>query len=190
MKWNNIEWKSKEIWLIQLQLKIFELSRKEDISSVFVLQKQLVNHENVKLLAIRKITQDNLGKRTAGVDGISKLNLFQRLELLKDIRIGNQIDKIRKVIISKPSGKVVQLRRHGQTNIASTTKVFGNRSPYDGKILYWSKRLSSSNKYGFLLKTLLKVKGPKCDECKLYFTDSYIVEIHHVLPKSLRGSQK
>lgn len=105
MKWNNIEWKSKEVWLIQLQLKIFELSRKEDISSVFVLQKQLVNHENAKLLAIRKITQDNLGKRTAGVDGISKLSPFQRLELLKDIRTGNQTDKIRRVTILKPNGK-------------------------------------------------------------------------------------
>lgn len=52
------------------------------------------------------------------------------------------------------SEKVVQLRRHDQTNIVSTTKVFGNRSPYDGKIFYWSKRLSSNNKYGSLLKTL------------------------------------
>lgn len=75
------------------------------MTAVFKLQKQLVNHENAKLLAIRKITQDNLGKRTAGVDKISKLNPAARLELLKEIRIGNQTDKIRRVTIMKPDGK-------------------------------------------------------------------------------------
>nr|UAT97952.1 hypothetical protein Ahn.fas.Ore.mt_049 [Ahnfeltia fastigiata] len=522
MKWNNIDWRSKEIWLTQLQLKIFKLSKEGDISSVFTLQKQLVNHESAKLLAIRRITQDNLGKRTAGVDGISKLNPVARLELLKDIKIGNQTDRIRRVTILKPSGKerhlgiptirdrvkqsllkfalepqyeavfepnsygfrpgrnandarkvivkclqrtpkfildadikgcfdeikhsellkkietfplfkdqievwlkagimidfydqktsyfpksgtpqggvispllanialhgmeeliskrgvyvvryaddflilcnkeedlleakqktesflselnlelskhktrmvhsglvynkpgvnflgfnfinwkvgihrsakdshgnftgwkgqckpsvesirnhleslrgiikkssglshlvlisklapiisgwtryfsvcnatktfsfcsmrtynllqkwsrkkaksskstpvhwfstetsnwvfgfkdesgkVVQLRRHDQTNIASTTKVLGESSPYDGKILYWSKRLSSNNKYGILLKALLKAKGPKCGKCKLYFTDNCRIETHHIMPRSLGGSSK
>lgn len=90
---------------MQLQLKIFELSKKEDTSSVFALQKRLVNHENAKLLATRKITQDNLGKRTAGVDGISKLSPVQRIKLLKNIRIGNQTDQIRRVTILKPNGK-------------------------------------------------------------------------------------
>lgn len=75
------------------------------MTAVFKLQKQLVNHENAELLAIRKITQDNLGKRTAGVDGISKLNPTARLDLLKEIRIGNQTDKIRRVTIMKPDGK-------------------------------------------------------------------------------------
>lgn len=105
MIWKDIDWKSKQIWLTKLQLKIFKLSKEEDMIAVFKLQKQLVNHENPKLLAIRKITQDNLGKRTAGVDGISKLTPAARLELLKEIRIGNQTDKIRRITILKSNGK-------------------------------------------------------------------------------------
>lgn len=37
--------------------------------TVFAKQKQLVNHESAKLLAIRRITQDNLAKRAAKVPG-------------------------------------------------------------------------------------------------------------------------
>jgi len=61
-------------------------------------------------------------------------------------------------------------------------------SPYDGKVTYWSKRLSSSNKYGSLLRTLLKMKGPKCDMCRIYFNDSDRIEIDHITPRNQGGT--
>ena len=36
MKWNNIVWKHKEIWLYKLQIKIFNLSKMGDMKSVFL----------------------------------------------------------------------------------------------------------------------------------------------------------
>lgn len=41
------------------------------MTSVFLIQKQIIKHDFSKFLAVRKVTQDNLGKRTAGVDGVS-----------------------------------------------------------------------------------------------------------------------
>ena len=76
------------------------------MESVFQLQKQILKHKNAKLLAIRKITQDNLGERTAGVDGISRLDSVERLEVLENINIDNQTDKIRRVAILKPNGSI------------------------------------------------------------------------------------
>lgn len=50
-------------------------------------QEKLINSYNVKLLAVWKVIQENQGKKTAGVDGIKKLNEIKRIELAKKIRI-------------------------------------------------------------------------------------------------------
>nr|YP_009048874.1 hypothetical protein [Wildemania schizophylla]AID57244.1 hypothetical protein [Wildemania schizophylla] len=109
MKWNNIVWKDKEIWLYKFQRKIFNLSKMGDMKTVFFIQKQLIEHENAKFLAVRKVTQDNLGKRTAGVDGISLLTPDERMDLVKNIKIDQHSDKILRVTIPKPNGSVRNL---------------------------------------------------------------------------------
>lgn len=80
-----------------------------DMKTVFFIQKQLIEHENAKFLAVRKVTQDNLGKRTAGVDGISLLTPDERMELVKNIKIDRYSDKILRVTIPKPNGSVRNL---------------------------------------------------------------------------------
>lgn len=75
------------------------------MTSVFLIQKQIIKHDFSKFLAVRKVTQDNLGKRTAGVDGVSSLTPDERMELVQNIEIDNKSDKIRLVTILKPNGK-------------------------------------------------------------------------------------
>lgn len=104
-KWTQVNWKIKEIWLYRLQCKIFDLSKKGDMTTVFLIQKQIIKHDFSKFLAVRKVTQDNLGKRTAGVDGICNLSPDARMELVQNMQIDNKSDKIRRVTILKPNGK-------------------------------------------------------------------------------------
>lgn len=80
-----------------------------DMKSVFFIQKQIIKHENAKLLAVRRVTQDNLEKRTAGVDKISLLTPDERLELVKSIKIDRHSDKILRVTIPKANGSVRNL---------------------------------------------------------------------------------
>jgi RNA-directed DNA polymerase len=49
---------------------------------MFLLQKLLITFQAAKLKAVRRVTQDNWGKRTAGIDGIKSLLLEKRLELV------------------------------------------------------------------------------------------------------------
>ena len=57
-------------------------------------------------------------------------------------------------------------------------KVQGNKSPYDGDILYWSDR--NSKLYdGFTAKILKKQKN-KCDYCGLKFQTDERVHLHHI----------
>lgn len=72
--WNSINWIYVSIKVIKLQTKIFEASKTGNILWLHIYQNTMINMYESKLLAIRKVTQDNRGKRTAGVDNIKILN--------------------------------------------------------------------------------------------------------------------
>jgi RNA-directed DNA polymerase len=56
-----------------------------------------------KLLAVRRVTQDNQGKKTAGVDGVKSLTPKQRLELVDKLSLSNKVLPTRRVWIPKPN---------------------------------------------------------------------------------------
>ena len=70
VEWNRINWRKLEVAVYKLQKRIFQASLRGDTSSVRRLQKTLMRSWSGKALSVRKITQDNQGKKTAGVDGI------------------------------------------------------------------------------------------------------------------------
>jgi RNA-directed DNA polymerase len=57
---------------------------------------------SAKLLAIRRVTQDNTGKSTAGVDGIKSLTPVKRLHLVKSLSLTGKAKPTRRVMIPKP----------------------------------------------------------------------------------------
>ena len=69
-------------------------------------QRILVESKEAKLLAIRKITQDNRGKLTAGVDGIKSVKPNDRFKLLKHMILDGSAKPIRRVLIPKAGGKL------------------------------------------------------------------------------------
>jgi hypothetical protein len=56
------------------------------------LQKQLVNSAGAKLLAVRKVTQDNRGIRIPGVDGMLYTTGSLRLKLATSLRFDGRSD--------------------------------------------------------------------------------------------------
>ena len=55
-----------------------------------------------KLLAVRRISQDNQGKNTAGVDGVKSLSPKQRLSLAENLTLTGKGKSLRRVWIPKP----------------------------------------------------------------------------------------
>jgi RNA-directed DNA polymerase len=70
-----------------------------------MLQKLLINNQAAKLLAVRRVTQDNRGKNTAGVDGVRTLTPEERLELAERLKVGAKADPVRRVYIPKPGSE-------------------------------------------------------------------------------------
>lgn len=87
MIWNIIDWKSIALRINRLQLKIYKASLEKNIASVRKYQRTLLKSHEAKLLAVRKITQDNRKKRTAGIDGISRVNDKERIILANELKL-------------------------------------------------------------------------------------------------------
>jgi RNA-directed DNA polymerase len=69
------------------------------------LQDTLLKSPEAKLLSIRRITQDNQGKITPGVDGKTFLLPIERLNLAKsNIILDGKASPLRRVSISKADG--------------------------------------------------------------------------------------
>lgn len=63
------------------------------------LQKILINSKAAKLKAVRRVTQDNIGKTTASVDNIKNLQPNKRLELVNQLCLDGKASSIRRVYI-------------------------------------------------------------------------------------------
>ena len=105
--WQQIPWRQLEKRVFKLQKRIYQASQRGDVRTVHQLQKTLVTSWSAKCLAVRKVTQENQGKKTAGVDGVKALNPAQRLDLVKSLKLGSKAKLARRVWIPKP-GKAEQ----------------------------------------------------------------------------------
>jgi RNA-directed DNA polymerase len=103
--WNQINWKVVEIAVFKLQKRIFRASQSGNVKLVHKLQRLLTTSYYGKLWATRRVTQDNQGKVTAGVDGKKSLNPKQRFELVNNLKIGRKAKPLRRVWIPKANGE-------------------------------------------------------------------------------------
>ena len=103
--WNEINWRKVELSVFKLQKRIYQACKNDNVRKLRRLQKTLKNSYNAKLLAVRRVTQDNSGKKTAGVDGIKSLKPNQRLELAKTLKLDDKAKPVRRVWIPKANGK-------------------------------------------------------------------------------------
>jgi RNA-directed DNA polymerase len=101
MEWKNIKWKPIEFYIFKLQKKIYQASKNNNELEMIRLQKILISSKGAKLKAVRRVTQDNLGKKTAGVDNVKNLEPKKRLELAYSLSLDGKASFIRRVYIPK-----------------------------------------------------------------------------------------
>src|SRR5947209_10613824 len=101
-EWKHLPWKQFEQQVFKLQKRIYRASRRGDVTTVHHLQRLLMRSWSAKCLAVRKVTQDNRGKKTAGVDGVKNLPPRQRLELAQRLTPHLKTRPVRRVWIPKP----------------------------------------------------------------------------------------
>lgn len=99
MDWNEIRWKSVDTFVTDLQRRIYKATKEGRNSEG--LQTLMINSWYCKLKAVRRVTVENRGKKTPGVDGVKSLPPSQRYQLCQSLRIDGKAEVIRRVYIPK-----------------------------------------------------------------------------------------
>lgn len=86
-EWNTIPWSQAERAVFKLQKRIYQASARDDTKTVHQLQRLLMRSWWACLLAVRRVTQDNQGKNTAGVDGVKRLTTYATNDALDAIAL-------------------------------------------------------------------------------------------------------
>jgi RNA-directed DNA polymerase len=102
VEWHSINWRKLERRVYKLQKRIYRASNRGDVKAVRRLQKTLMKSWSARALSVRRVTQDNTGKKTAGVDGIKSLSPAARLKLVNNLKLGSKVSPTRRVWIPKP----------------------------------------------------------------------------------------
>lgn len=103
-EWNKLPWREIERNVFKLQKRIYLASSQGKTETVHDLQRLLIKSWAACLLAVRRVTQDNQGKKTAGVDGVKSLTPAQRLKLsgrLQQAPYTEKAQPVRRVYIPK-----------------------------------------------------------------------------------------
>lgn len=101
-EWCDIDWKKAERHVYRLQKRIYQAERRGDVKTVRGLQKILLKSWSAKVLAVRRVTQDNQGKKTTGVDGVKSLSPKARMSLAGQLKLDSKARPARRVWIPKP----------------------------------------------------------------------------------------
>jgi RNA-directed DNA polymerase len=70
LDWDGVDWRQVEEDVRRLRQRIFAASKVGDLKNVRNLQKLLLRSRANALVSVRRVTEINAGRRTAGVDGV------------------------------------------------------------------------------------------------------------------------
>lgn len=102
VEWKHINWRKLEKRVYKLQKRIYKASNRGDVKATRRLQKTLMKSWGAKMISVRRVSQDNKGKKTAGVDGIKSLTPKQRFALVAKLKVSSSCRPTRRVWIPKP----------------------------------------------------------------------------------------
>ena len=104
--WNMKPWRKLEQHVYRIQKRIYRASQRGNVRTVQKLEKLLLKSNAARLLAVRRVTQDNRGKKTAGIDGIKSVTPAKRLIMANQIHPKHwkkhKAKPVRRVWIPKP----------------------------------------------------------------------------------------
>lgn len=107
-EWTAINWKLIKKRVRNLRQRIFRASKAQAWNQVRSLMKLMLRSQANLLLAIKQVTQINLGRKTAGIDGQKALTNEQRMKLYRELTEATpwQVKPVKRVYIPKTNGKL------------------------------------------------------------------------------------
>src|SRR5437867_12868946 len=108
LDWGSINWPRVEGEVRRLRQRIFTASQAGDLKRVRNLQKLMLRSRANTLLSVRRVTERNAGRLTAGVDGEVVLTPEAKAKLANRVQHSSEPFKawpVRRVYIPKPGSR-------------------------------------------------------------------------------------
>ena len=108
LDWDAVDWRRAEDDVRRLRQRIFTASKAGDLKKVRNLQKLMLRSRANALLSVRRVTEINAGRKTAGVDGHIVLGGWEKAELVFWLQDGAASWKprpVKRIFIPKAGGK-------------------------------------------------------------------------------------
>lgn len=142
LKWSDLEWSGHKAVVKKLQVRIAKAVKENRWGKVKSLQRLLTASFSAKVLAVRKVTQ-NQGKNTPGVDGKILRSNREKAEVVTKLnRRDYQPKPLRRVYIKKKNGKMRPLSIPTIFDRAMQQLYYSALSPI-------SETVADTNSYGF-----------------------------------------
>jgi RNA-directed DNA polymerase len=103
--WKDIRWETIEETVFRLQLRIYKAAANGELEKMYKLQKLLISSKSAKYLSVRRVTQQNSGKRTPGVDNIIIETPSDKFALAERLALDGKSSDIKRTYIDYPDGK-------------------------------------------------------------------------------------
>ncbi|MFE3982240.1 reverse transcriptase N-terminal domain-containing protein, partial [Priestia sp. YIM B13546] len=108
--WYSIDWNTVQKYVTKLRQRIYRAEQQNQQRRVRKLQRLLLRSKANLLLSIRRVTQQNTGKRTPGVDGYTVLKPNERITLYQQLLRYNVFQHrpkpAKRTFITKKNGKL------------------------------------------------------------------------------------
>ena len=95
LEWNSINWPLVENRVFRYQTRIYRASQKGKQKVIKNLQKRLICSLDAKLLSVRKVTTENKGRKTSGVDGKVYSTPKDKIKLALKLKLDGKAKPIR-----------------------------------------------------------------------------------------------
>jgi RNA-directed DNA polymerase len=108
LDWHQIDWRAVEASVRRLRQRIFAASQAGDLKQVRGLQKLMLRSRANTLVSVRRVTERNAGRLTAGVDGEVVLTPEAKMKLADRVQQNAEPFKaqpVRRVYIPKPGSR-------------------------------------------------------------------------------------